>query len=342
MSSSRKAAGEVTTSVILSTFRLNGLLLEAGDRLSAEHGLTSARWQVLGAISLSDRPLTVPQIARRMGLTRQSVHATVDRLVGNGLIELIPNDDHVRSQLVRLTAAGEEAYRVLDRHQTAWVGELADDIPRSDLEMALTVLDELDQPPGDEPDRRSEVGAGGDGEGGEMTPRTVRKAERAVHLFWGLVIALYVYGLLPSWGEPVLRWVVVPGIVGSGFAMWFAAPLRRAARSDRRFRCAARTLSPGCITMRTLAVIAAVGFVAIAVFQAALAFGAPLGRAAWGGTSDPISHRACGSRAGSRRSSGYSPQRSCSPAPVSARPSFPTWSRGGGRGSSSSCSPWGP
>ena len=63
-----------------------------------------------------------------------------------------------------------------------------------------------------------------------MTPRTVRKAERAVHLFWGLVIALYVYGLLPSWGEPVLRWVVVPGIAGSGFAMWFAAPLRRFAR----------------------------------------------------------------------------------------------------------------
>ncbi|HEX6401319.1 MAG TPA: hypothetical protein VF108_12745 [Actinomycetota bacterium] len=36
--------------------------------------------------------------------------------------------------------------------------------------------------------------------------------------------------------------------------------------------------------MRTLAVISAVGCVAIAVFQAALALGAPLGRAAWGGT----------------------------------------------------------
>lgn len=36
--------------------------------------------------------------------------------------------------------------------------------------------------------------------------------------------------------------------------------------------------------MRTLAVISAVGCVAVAVFQAALAFGAPLGRAAWGGT----------------------------------------------------------
>ena len=139
----RTAAGEIATSVILSTFRLNGLLLEAGDRLSAEHGLTSARWQVLGAIALSDRPLTVPQIARRMGLTRQSVHATVDRLVGGGLIELIPNDDHVRSPLVRLTPSGEEAYRLLDRDQTAWVGELADGISASDLESARTVLEEL-------------------------------------------------------------------------------------------------------------------------------------------------------------------------------------------------------
>jgi hypothetical protein len=63
-----------------------------------------------------------------------------------------------------------------------------------------------------------------------MTPRTVRKAERAVHLFWGLVIASYVYGVLPAWGESIVRWVVVPGIAGSGFAMWFAAPLRRFAR----------------------------------------------------------------------------------------------------------------
>lgn len=64
-----------------------------------------------------------------------------------------------------------------------------------------------------------------------MTPRTMRKAERAIHLLWGLVLALYVYGSLPSWGEPVVRWVVVPGIAASGFAMWFAAPLRRLGRT---------------------------------------------------------------------------------------------------------------
>ena len=81
-----------------------------------------------------------------------------------------------------------------------------------------------------------------------MTPRTMRRAERAVHLFWGLVLAAYAYGLLPSWGEPVVRWVVVPGIAASGFAMWFAAALRRmrkrlALRDDRGGRTGATVTS---------------------------------------------------------------------------------------------------
>src|ERR671911_3128990 len=103
MKRERTPTGEAATELILSAFRANGLLLDAGDLLSADEGLTSARWQVLGAIALAERPLTVPQIARRMGLTRQSVHATVNRLVRDGFLELQPNADHRRSQLVRLT-----------------------------------------------------------------------------------------------------------------------------------------------------------------------------------------------------------------------------------------------
>jgi hypothetical protein len=63
-----------------------------------------------------------------------------------------------------------------------------------------------------------------------MTPRTVRRAERAAHIVWGVVIAAYVYGMLPAWGEPVLRWIVIPAAVASGLAMWFAAPIRRLLR----------------------------------------------------------------------------------------------------------------
>src|ERR671919_2558321 len=104
----RTPAGEAATEVILSIFRANGLLLASGDLLSASEGLTSARWQVMGAIALAERPLTVPQIARRMGITRQSVHTTVKRLVRDRLLELAPNADHRRSPLVGLTDLGRD------------------------------------------------------------------------------------------------------------------------------------------------------------------------------------------------------------------------------------------
>ena len=60
----------VITEIILQVFRLNGQLLNAGDRLTKPMALTSARWQILGAVELAAHPLTVPQIARRKSLGR--------------------------------------------------------------------------------------------------------------------------------------------------------------------------------------------------------------------------------------------------------------------------------
>ncbi|MGQ0671067.1 MAG: MarR family winged helix-turn-helix transcriptional regulator [Actinomycetota bacterium] len=137
----RTPTGETATEVILSTFRANGLLQAAGDQLAAEHDLTSARWQVLGA--LAQRPLTVPQIARRMGLTRQTVHTTVHRLLADGLVELAPNSDHRRSQLVCLTEHGGATYQAIDQKQAAWVNQLAAGLRRAELETTARVLGEL-------------------------------------------------------------------------------------------------------------------------------------------------------------------------------------------------------
>jgi DNA-binding MarR family transcriptional regulator len=166
MSERRTPTGEAATEAILATFRANGLLLGAGDVLAQEEGLTSARWQVLGAVALADRPSTVPQIARRMGLTRQSVHATVGRLVSAGLVQLVPNADHQRSQLVRLTDLGRAKYRALDELQAAWVTRLARGLRRSDIQTTARVLEELsarleadlEQGSGDEEAARSRRG----------------------------------------------------------------------------------------------------------------------------------------------------------------------------------------
>jgi DNA-binding MarR family transcriptional regulator len=137
------AEGEAATDVVLETFRANGLFLAAGDLLGSEEGLTSARWQVLGAVALAGRPLTVPQIARRMGLTRQSVQASVNRLLGEALVEADENPDHRRSPLIRLTELGGGKYAALQRRQVSWINELAAGLKASELATAARVLREL-------------------------------------------------------------------------------------------------------------------------------------------------------------------------------------------------------
>ena len=139
----RTPEGDAATEVVLRTFRANGRFLAAGDRLAAQQGLTSARWQVLGALVLSGRPLTVSQIARRMGLTRQSVQASVNRLRGDALIKIEENPDHRRSPLIRLTELGRAKYAGLQRRQVGWVNALAAGLKVSDLEITGRVLEEL-------------------------------------------------------------------------------------------------------------------------------------------------------------------------------------------------------
>src|SRR6516225_7846228 len=91
------------TDLILDVFRLNGALLASGDALVGDLGLTSARWQVLGAIALSPVPLPVAHLARNMGLTRQAVQRSVDEMRDDGLVGLDPNPHHKRAMLVAMT-----------------------------------------------------------------------------------------------------------------------------------------------------------------------------------------------------------------------------------------------
>ena len=76
----KPAKSAAITGLVLEIFRLNGLLVASGDALVAGVGLTSARWQVLGAAALLQGRAPVAHIANFMGLTRQSVQRTADEL----------------------------------------------------------------------------------------------------------------------------------------------------------------------------------------------------------------------------------------------------------------------
>jgi DNA-binding MarR family transcriptional regulator len=133
------SAGEALTELLLEIFRLNGRLLASGDRLVADIGLTSARWQVLGAIALARGELPVAHIARNMGLTRQSVQRVVNELVAGGLLEFGPNPYHRRANLVRLTDQGRTAYTAATERQVPWANRLAADLDANDIDAAVRI-----------------------------------------------------------------------------------------------------------------------------------------------------------------------------------------------------------
>lgn len=132
------------TELVLATFRLNGALLQAGDELVRDLGLTSARWQVIGAVALAGRPLTVPQIARRMGLTRQAVQRIVNDLAAEGLVTLEENPDHKRARLVLLSAAGTAAFAEASERQAGWAERLGEGLDAGALAAATQLLRVLD------------------------------------------------------------------------------------------------------------------------------------------------------------------------------------------------------
>ena len=96
----------------LTSFRLNGQLLAVAEELARPVGLTAAWWQVLGG-ALRE-PQSVSQIARAMGLTRQSVQRIADLLVERGLASYAENPAHRRAKLVTPTGAGREAVAAIN------------------------------------------------------------------------------------------------------------------------------------------------------------------------------------------------------------------------------------
>ncbi len=133
------------TSIALSVFKLNGQLIEWGNHFTQPHGLTSARWQVLGAIAMAEQPPNIPQIAATMGVTRQGVLKQINLLVDEGLVQPQSNPTHKRSPLYSLTQQGQATYQAASERWQRHTQEMAAGFSASDLDAAIRVLTAMSQ-----------------------------------------------------------------------------------------------------------------------------------------------------------------------------------------------------
>ena len=92
-------------------YRLTGHILSIAEDLAGPVGLTGAWWQVLA--SVLREPMSVAEIARFIGNSRQAVQRIADRLVEEGLVEFHDNPAHARAKLVAPTEKGRSAVRAI-------------------------------------------------------------------------------------------------------------------------------------------------------------------------------------------------------------------------------------
>jgi DNA-binding MarR family transcriptional regulator len=138
-----ESAGNLVNELILEIFSTNGALISFGDALVADLSLTSATWQVLGVIAKMPGGVTMPTIAREMGLTRQGVRKSANRLVEDGLVRIKANPEHQRSTLLALTSSGRLVYLQTIKRQKPCAERMAEGIPAKNLQNAIRALREL-------------------------------------------------------------------------------------------------------------------------------------------------------------------------------------------------------
>ncbi|WP_051938793.1 MarR family winged helix-turn-helix transcriptional regulator [Luteibacter sp. 9135] len=119
---------------------MNGLLLAWGDQFAARFGLTSARWQMLGAIALADRPLTAPQLATNMGVTRQAALKQLNLLAAEELVVAQPNRSHKRSPIYTLSDSGSALFQAIDAEWQALARSAGADMTSKELHVVAAVF----------------------------------------------------------------------------------------------------------------------------------------------------------------------------------------------------------
>jgi DNA-binding MarR family transcriptional regulator len=117
--------------IVADIYELAGRFRECGEAIAETVGQTQARWQVMSAAS--DRPHTVPQIARVLGVTRQNVQRIADLLVAEGSAEYQENPDHRVSPHLVLTKRGRSALDQLTKAASGYHARLARKLSPSDV-----------------------------------------------------------------------------------------------------------------------------------------------------------------------------------------------------------------
>jgi DNA-binding MarR family transcriptional regulator len=138
-------ASNALTDLIRAVIRMNATVQKSGTRLMKGTGITNARWQTLSDLFALEKPVTVSELARYMGLTRQAVQRLADDMARDGLVEFAVNSGDARAMHLLLTEVGKAAYDDALEREWQWANAIAADFDEQQIARAVTLLEAITQ-----------------------------------------------------------------------------------------------------------------------------------------------------------------------------------------------------
>jgi DNA-binding MarR family transcriptional regulator len=127
-------------------FDLVGALYRRGLRkLEQGEAIEGVSVGVRSVLTLLHRygPMTVPQMARIMALTRQFVQRMTNDALDRGWVEATPNPAHQRSSLIRITGEGEAVITAILAREHALNRQVGGELTEAELTACVRVLKQM-------------------------------------------------------------------------------------------------------------------------------------------------------------------------------------------------------
>jgi DNA-binding MarR family transcriptional regulator len=136
-------ASNALTDLIRTVLRMNATVQKSGTRLMRGTGITNARWQTMSELCGLEKLVTVSELARHMGLTRQAVQRLADDMASDGLVKFVANPSDARAMHLLLTEAGKAAYEDTLEREWQWANAIAKDFDAEQITCAVTLLEAI-------------------------------------------------------------------------------------------------------------------------------------------------------------------------------------------------------
>jgi len=113
---------------------------ELRERLKTRFATTLPRFDVMAALWRAPEGMLMSELSRFLLVSNGNVTGIVDRLVADGLVARATRAGDRRTSVVRLTAAGRDAFTAMAEAHGQWIDELLGGIAPADAEAVAETL----------------------------------------------------------------------------------------------------------------------------------------------------------------------------------------------------------